>query len=263
MRTFSHSWAKSNGLYVAQKLGLTTNLELVLDAGDAASFTSGDKWLDLSGNGYDFYRGSSASGDAAEPTFNGTAGGLSSAEYFSTDGADYFLYDAANEVWMENIHKNNAAFTLLTVVYDPDFTANSAFAGDSNGNINVNGFDWMSRPTELIRFRIGVNGGVAALDTTSTATMNINAWNIVAISINEASGTGFHFINGAVDTFTSTYSSPASGAATTTLSLLRSGAGAQVMQADGRMPLFMGWSRSLSQNEMLAVFQAMRGRYGI
>ena len=56
------------------ELSLNSNLVLCLDAGDANSYTSGQKWLDRSGNGYDFFLGTTDSVQASDPTFNGTPG---------------------------------------------------------------------------------------------------------------------------------------------------------------------------------------------
>ena len=88
---------------------LTSGLQLCLDAGSASSYDgSSQKWLDLSGNGQDFFRGADGSATTDDPTFNGSAGGLSSSEYFSLDGGDFFRYDAANTAAMNGVHHNNA-----------------------------------------------------------------------------------------------------------------------------------------------------------
>ena len=50
---------------------LTTGLQFCLDAGVAASYTSGDKWLDLSGNGQDWQMGTSVGSDSEDPAFTG------------------------------------------------------------------------------------------------------------------------------------------------------------------------------------------------
>ncbi len=103
-------------------LGLTTNLKLCLDAGDPASYSSGQKWLDRSGGGYDFHLGATSSSEASDPTFNGVAGRQSDAEYFSGDGGDYFTYDSNSETWMRDFHKAGA-ITALAVVYVPSDSA--------------------------------------------------------------------------------------------------------------------------------------------
>jgi hypothetical protein len=109
------------GLMTAiQKAGLTGSLKLALDAGDDASYPSGGaKWLDRSGGGFDFFRGTTASSEATDPTFNGVAGRFSANEYFSFDGGDYFVYDTAMEQWMKDLHKTNRALTLISVAYIP------------------------------------------------------------------------------------------------------------------------------------------------
>lgn len=82
-------------------LGLTTNLKLTLDAGDNSSYSgSGQKWLDVSSNGYDFFRGEDAT-TSNDPVF-ATNGGI---ENFNLNGNEWFAYDSANETWMENLHK--------------------------------------------------------------------------------------------------------------------------------------------------------------
>ena len=120
---------------VINALGLTGGLKLVLDAGDVSSYSSGQSWLDLSGNGYDFYLGDTSSSESSDPTFNGTPGNLSTSEYFAFDGGDYFIYDSANETWMQNIHKDNAKFTIC--IWFKFGTQDHALIGDAG---NSNGF---------------------------------------------------------------------------------------------------------------------------
>jgi len=97
---------------IIRDLGLTTNLKLCLDAGDPASYTSGQKWLDRSGGGYDFHLGATSGSEASDPTFNGVAGRQSDAEYFSGDGGDYFTYDSNSETWMRDFHRAGAVTVL-------------------------------------------------------------------------------------------------------------------------------------------------------
>jgi hypothetical protein len=68
------SGRRGDAVYIICRLGLVTNCKLVLDAGEASSYTSGQSWLDLSGNGYDFFLGST-SGAAANDPFGGPLGG--------------------------------------------------------------------------------------------------------------------------------------------------------------------------------------------
>src|SRR5688572_10725967 len=107
-------------LTILNGLGLTANLKLCLDAGDNLSApAAATSWLDRSGNGYDFFRGTTSGADATDPTFNGTPGELSAAEYWSFDGGDFFRYDTTNETWMQNLHKNNALLSFFCWLYLP------------------------------------------------------------------------------------------------------------------------------------------------
>jgi hypothetical protein len=120
-------------------LGLTSNLQLVLDAGARASYPSAGKWLDLAGSGYDFFRGADGDTDGDEPTHNGTPGGLSSSEYFSFDGGDFFTYDSANETWMNNMSKDSGQFSIIIWVYHNAFSGNESYVNTlGSGSPGVN-----------------------------------------------------------------------------------------------------------------------------
>lgn len=251
-------------LYIIRKLGLGTNLQLCLDAGDAASYTSGQSWLDLSGNGQDFFLGANGSATATDPTFTGTAGRLSSGEYFSHDGGDYFTYDTTNETWMENIHKDNATFTLLCAIYFSN-ASNNALAGTAGGATAKNGFDWLLLSNGKVYFEVLSNSVDFSLAATNAVATN-GAWNIVAISVNEATGAGggIFFANGKSDSFNSAYTSPTASNATHTMQIGAQGDGSLLIVPNGtRIAAFCGWSRALTLAELNALFQALRGRFGI
>src|SRR3990167_7347714 len=112
------NWRGLDAKEIIDRLGLGTSLELCLDAGDATSAPSSTtSWIDISGNGYDFFLGTDATAQASDPTQTGTVGALTLEEYFSFDAGDYFTYDTTNETWMQNLHKDNAAFTCIVWVY--------------------------------------------------------------------------------------------------------------------------------------------------
>src|SRR5689334_20892601 len=187
---------------VIQQLGLTTNLKLCLDAGDIASAASAtpDKWLDRSGGGYDFYRGTGTGADAADPTFNGTPGNRSVNEYWSSDGGDLFRYDSANETWMNNLHKSGAKLTFLGWVYwSTGGTATSfALCGTNGGSVANTGVHLVIQiASSALTFR-SVNTSVAVCNKTSVITCTNNAWNFIAVSVDAAAGAsgGFFHING-------------------------------------------------------------------
>ena len=106
------SYGHTELITTIRRCGLTTGLKLCLDKGDANSYASGQSWLDVSGNGYDFFLGATGGAEASDPTSNGTAGGRSPEEYWSFDGVQFFRLASANPTWVNNFHKDNAKFTL-------------------------------------------------------------------------------------------------------------------------------------------------------
>jgi hypothetical protein len=206
---------------VLTRLGLTTNLKLVLDAGDIASAASStpDKWLDVSGNGYDFFRGTGTGADAADPTFNGTPGSLSTGEYWSSDGGDNFTYDTTNETWMQNLHKDNAKFAVACWIYpiNPGGANNNVIFGNNGGSGGINiGSHFVITSANLLQLRIS-NGPTTCLSA-GTQTVTPAQWNFVGMSIDESIGAnGFMtYLNGASALHTSTYTSPSAASATFT-----------------------------------------------
>ena len=249
-------------------LGLTTNLKLCLDAGDADSYDPGvqtAKWLDTSGNGHDFYRGTSGVGDGAEPTFNGSAGGLSSAEYFSFDGGDRLDYDTTNETWMENIHKDNAIFSFM-FAYRRGTGASSYRLFNTHISATAIGFNIShnSNPA-VLDFRVG-NGTSNPFSQQTTGTFAQDTWTILQGSLNEATGASGALlkINGSTaETFTSTYTSPSTGAAAAATIGSRPG-GAGNLPSGSRLACMAIWEgTALSATNLTDIYNAIKGRFGL
>lgn len=255
------------------RLGLGTNLKLCLDAGDANSYSgSGQKWLDVAGGGYDFMLGSETGSPSTgdEPTFNGTAGDLSSAEYWSFDGGDFFRYDTTNEAWMDNIHQDNALFTIAFWVFSPDPVTGDGVAGTIAGSAVNTGFE-MVTVSGAPGFRVTTGGSDVLANKQADSAMTAGAWNFVAISIDEATGAGggFHYLNGAYnqvsssDTFDATYTGPSAGSATYTLELGAAGNNNNVLGSGHRFGgVFIWEGQALSKAQLDNVF-AQTNRYGI
>lgn len=262
--------------------GLATNLKLCLDAGDALSYSSGQKWLDRSGIGHDFFLGATGSATTDDPTF-GTpstpvAGGRSANEYFSFDGGDYFLYDTANEAWMETLHKVGAVFTIVGLVYLPTSGAgvfNHLFINCGNGGDSIGVF-------------LGINGGnltcfisrntvsVAALNKISSSFIPAG-WHMVAISLTESGGAGAGFLyrdgnfepSGGVDTWNPAYSSPSTGSASVSPrigSFAAVGSGFQGFNSSGTriagLALWQG-TPALTKANLDSLWAIMRGRFSL
>jgi hypothetical protein len=244
-------------------LSLTTNLKLVLDAGDASSYTSGQKWLDRSGGGYDFFLGADGSATASDPTYNGTAGGQSGSEYWSFDGGDYFTYDSVNETWMDALHKDNAVFSFAvwTYVKDPGVDAAGLFrtarpALDTGIAVYYAG----SANTRMLM--TVTNGGANVFSLAPTVDLNKDAWNFISGSINETGNASLLNINGTGVSGTATYSSPAAGGATATLSVASQSA-LSGLPSGARLASVALWQgTALSAGNLTSIYVTTRGKFG-
>lgn len=255
--------------------GLSANLRLALDAGDAASAGAiGDqKWRDTSGygNAADFNIGLTGGAEASDPTFNGARGGKSINEYWSFDGGDLFKYDGANETWMQDLHKDGAIYTLLAVLQPAASGSTQFILGDDGGSSGI-GITWSLsattlRPTIQIR-----TGDSLALSILADGALPAGAWIAAALSINEpaGAGAGFFWQNGAynqvsaVNTFNATYSAPSAGNASSSMEIGARGGGVGPLANGSRMAAFAAWEgAALSKTNLDALYELIRGRWGL
>jgi hypothetical protein len=247
---------------VISGLGLTTNLKLCLDAGDSASYDPAvqtDKWLDTSGNGYDFFRGSGTGSDAADPTFNGTAGGLSSAEYWSFDGADYFRYDTTVETWMQNISRNNALWSAVIVYYPVNSASpNQDFIGTRASGA---GFVLRQNASEQLIFR----SGQTTFYNITLGTVPTAQWVVVGIGLNEATGTnGCDVrINGTTSQVTSTYTEP-STSGELAMNIGAEGTPTNYFLSGARLACLAIWEgTALTSTNLTDIYNGIKGRFGL
>jgi len=258
-------WHKRDMKEIITGLGLSSNLKLCLDAGDSASYTSGQSWLDRSGGGYDFFRGADGSATATDPTFNGSAGGLSASEYWSFDGGDYFTYDTTNETWMENLHKSGAQFTVLMWVY-PTATDNRFLYATCRATTAEIGI--LIRLNNRLELRVfnGIGGTVRSADSTAGLVVT-NTWQLIGVSLDSGdASTGCKlFSNGTTETFSGAYGSPSASSASYTTKIGANGAGTGAWMAnDSRLAVVACWDGvALTQAQMGNVFTATRGRFGV
>jgi hypothetical protein len=277
-------------LSMITKAGLTTDLELCLDAADSASYTSGQDWVDVSGssNADEFFRGESTGADSEDPTFNGVVGGLSSAEYWSFDGGDEFEYGAANETWMKNMHKNNADFSLMMAWYHPSGHSGGSGTMGTEAGHGTNGTGvslTIQAADDTVKYQVAPAGDSTTwvFHNISDTGLNENAWNIIGLSIDEATGSGggFHYLNGAynqvssADTFDATYYSDATivtrqgnavqgaGDASWRLHIGGGGRNDPGSAAGTRMGVAAFWSTALSKANMDAIYAKLAVRYGL
>lgn len=255
------------------RAGLTTNLQICLDAGDRLSYDPAQadpqKFLDRSGNGFDFHLGLTGSAEASDPTFNGKAGDLSNKTYFSGDGGDAFDYDAANETWMNNLHLDNATFSAITGVY-PVASVNNVLYGTINTNPGV---DTLIDSTGKLAFR-QFNGTGPQFTKTADNAMTAGAWHIVGLTLNEAGGAnasffyrdGFYDTAGEANTWDGAYTAP--GGTNNHFAIMAQGSDdttsfSSVAPNGMRMQFFALWTAALTKANFNALFAALRSRPGI
>lgn len=249
---------------VVKRLRLASGCKLILDAADVRSYASGQTWLDRSGGGHDFYRGTTSGSEASDPTFNGNAGTLGA--YWFSDGGDVFTYDSTNEAWMENIHKDNAIFTFICWAYFAAAATTSGMVGTRGASgTGQSGFRFLKDAADKLALAV-FNGTTAQVNVSTAAAVGLNGWHMLSASLNETTGTNGLFlgIDAAFELFTSTYASPSSGAAGFTMQVGAIGNAIQPMSSGARMGGFMGWEGvALTQAQVTAIYQATRRRYGV
>ncbi len=243
---------------VLTSLGLTSGLKLCLDAGDAASYTSGQSWLDRSGNGYDFFRGANGTATTDDPTFNGSAGGLSVNEFFSFDGGDFFRYDTTNETWMNNLHKDGARYTIIGWINILSSANAQPVLANGQGLSTTVGIEFGASNTNTLRLRIGNGGGAFALTTETAATLSFGTWIMVSATVDEAAGTGFLGVDTTFTTFTSTYTSPSASNAPQTMEIgARANAANGIFVNGSKIAAVMVWEGvALTQAQVAAIYNA-------
>jgi hypothetical protein len=248
--------------FVLSDLGLNSGLRLCLDAGDVNSYASGQKWLDTSGNGYDFFMGASGSTESSDPVFTGVPGALSQNEYWACDSDAAFTYDSANETWMNNLHKDGATFTCLAWIYitSQGSTLSPSIFGTSGTNADPGVIFSVTASTGLLKLRYG-NGTVATNLTSSGAAVALNGWHLVGVSINENGGAsaGQFYLDGAANgaAFNPSYTTPSASAAFCTMQVASDGNNLRQLGLNGaaRIGAIMIWEGTvLTAAQIAAIY---------
>lgn len=199
---------------ILSRLGLLSSFKAVYDAADAASYSSGQQWLDTSGNGLNFNLGADGNATASDPTFTGTVGSQSTDSYFAHDGGDYFSNAISVPAWVSSAHKDNATFSGFGMFYT--VAGLSVYLATRTQVSTAMGFALFKSATEKFSFGVG-NGASAALSSVAmSASMPTGAWTFIGWRLNEATGAnGLTLqVNGTQERFTSTFTLPSASDAT-------------------------------------------------
>lgn len=245
-----------------EHINAEANLVFCVDAGDSASYPSGQSWLDTSGNGHDFTVGETTGGEASDPGYNGTPGGLSSAEYFALDGADYFRH-ATVEPSIQAFHKDNATFTILIAFYVGDHSTTQYLVGSAD-NTNDIGFSISVNTSGNVNLLVTNGSGVVLLESLAGGS-EPNTWQVVAFSVDEDAGAGGsikYASNSGAIAFDGTYSAPSTSDTNETELVLGGRPTASYpLVAGSRLGVACAWDRALGQTEIEQLAQAVEYRY--
>lgn len=252
-----------------KNLGLTSGLKLCLDPGDLNSYDGSSQiWKDLSGGGYDFNRGSGSSSDAADPTFNGTAGKLSSGEYFSFDGGDWLTLGQVNPSWVNDMHKDNAKFSLIAWLYSPNIatgTSEIIFGTADNQTASV-GVDIAIGGISDGDFGFAMRNSLGTTNRVLTASARLVSaqFNFVGLSYDESAGSVVLRINSSQETPSLSYTSPSAASASYTARIGDGGNGNRPLKANDRLGQIAVWGGiAIGATALSSIFTATRGRYGV
>jgi hypothetical protein len=261
-----YAFPPGTALSAVQRLGLTNGLKLCLDAGDINSYSgSGQVWSDTSGNAYHFNRGTGSGSDSADPTFNGTAGRQSSAEYWSFDGGDYFTLGQSNPTWVNNLHKNDALFSIAGWIWIASTGSQQGILATSIVTDQVGAGFYVSS-TGLLRWSVVRGTAEAEAFLIGGLSVATAGWHFVGISLNEAAGSNGAImqVDGTQESLTSTYSSPSSSNASNTIKVGRADStlSENNFRSGGRIPNIEAWEGvALSAQNLTDLYNATKGKF--
>jgi len=256
---FGQSPAESGADFV------TDNLQMHLDAGAAASYDSGvdaQRWFDLTANSYDWFLGAAASSGSDDPTFNGSAGGDSSSEYFSFDGGDGFLKENDDSgSFLRKIGRTDQAFTLEVWIYPVNTTNNQVIftnAGNAGNGIRW----WLGHATDG---RWALSTGTDTLFDANDTNLSTSVWQQWAIAGKmDGSTTGLHVVNGIQDgTWTTNNSAFTSGDSAHKGYIGRRSDGIVRFTNGTRLAIVRVYDVALTEAQLLQNYNAQKARFGL
>lgn len=246
------------------------NLCCHLDAGNSDSYAggSGQTWANLvkaPADGalqaaYDFVRGATDGAQASDPTFNGTAGRQTSAEYFSFDGGDYFAFAGANTTFLNTWHRNAAALSWEMWLYSPGASTGANLFGGTR-NSTDQGINFSDQGACFY------STGSAFATISGTLALNSGAWQQIGLSWSENGGaSGAFFVkNGVAQTaFNPNLTSPGSGDGSYPYKLCTAGdALVTFVPNNFRLAIVRIYNAALTAAQFKQNFNAQRQRFAL
>lgn len=234
-------------------------VEAFWDAGDEDSWPgSGTTYSDLTANNIDLTLGNGSTADTMPMflLFTGDPRNL-----IIANGAEpSYLRAASNNTFFNSLHKDSALFSagfMIARMTDNGMRmGGTAAAGTSEIGVlfSVNSAGTVSLSV--------TTGSGSALSETSTATplATERSLQFIGISVNEATGAGRWWHNGAeLETFTSTYTTPSASNATNPITLFCDGALTGIAGILIGGPMFF-CSNYMTDDQWLAVYNSLVAR---
>lgn len=266
----SASSAVSNYLIdIITELGLTSGLNFVLDFADSRSYDGSSQSItDATGNGNTFFRGATSGAEASDPTFNGSIGNPTESTYMSFDGGD-FLTENGSLTFAENWHKNNGAFTIVTLYYTPAAKASvsALFSTRDDNTTSDAGVNLYVTSTGKIRLRRSTSTTTTQITNTSVPTV-ATGWNFIGAGFDEATTTLRARINGSTEDVTGLTASTDTDPNTFEYTIgaeydsgaAPSGGYDSFIQSGERLACIAGWSSLLSDANLALIYNRLKNR---
>ena len=260
-----------NLLDIINKLGLTSNLNLVLDAGDPQSYSgSGQTWSDRSGSGNNYVRGSTTGTEEIDPTF--VQGGRFGSSYWVFDSASQYqrFQEASAHTYTNAWIKSGATYTIACAVFPKTSnTKRSTLFNNRGGNNSNNFYNGIELAIALndngrrITLAYSTNNQGTFHAATTGINVAIDQWNFIAATFSSSAGTYATQVNGSYQALTgqpaTTGTSDPDG--TNAIGLMVPEPNTGFMQLNERIAFMAHWSRALSSSELQSFYNLVKPRF--
>ena len=164
---------------------------------------------------------------------------------------------------MQNLHKDNALWTIIGMFYPAAAAATRGLAGDAGGGTDTGVLVYVNA-TDKLAFNLR-NGVSDAVIYASTAAFTEDFWQFFGLAVDEAAGAAGSRANidGTEETFDATYTSPSAGSATDTLEIAATGNAVSPLINGSRLACLAMWSTDLSAAQIESVRIEINKRFGL
>jgi hypothetical protein len=245
--------------------GAQDGLQMILDAGSDSSYDgSSQTWTDDTGNGNDFWRGSSSSSQSIDPTFNGTVGRRSENEYFSSNGDDLFTAKTFAS-WMRDFVKTSATPQMMYIGYDVHSASEQTLISTMGAASTTFGFN-LHRNTITNGWAVSYRSSADAFKAlTASATLGSDGRHgtLVGYDFSELVQSYISSVNRYEATISSSKDSKNANPTSGTMRLwVRGGVDGVEVASGHQCNCIAMWSEKHTWAEQVALWMSIMGKYG-